>query len=67
MNMRIDDEVNAHAGIVGGLQIGLDIADGIDHRAGRLAAAAEDVGDADWIAMQELAEYHGLALLSKSG
>ena len=30
--------------------------------AGGLAAAAEQVGDTDWIAMQELAENHGLAL-----
>jgi hypothetical protein len=45
----------------------LDIADGINDCAGRLAAAAEEVGDADGIAMQELAEDHGLALLAKSG
>ena len=35
--------------------------------AGPLAATAEEVGDTDGIAVQELAEDHGLALLSQSG
>jgi hypothetical protein len=45
------------------LQIGPDIADGINHCARGLATAAEEVRNADWIMMQELAEDHGLALL----
>ena len=58
MDMGIDDEVDPHAGIVGGLQVGLNIADRINDRPGGFAAAAEKVGDTDWIAMQELAENH---------
>ncbi|WP_454634715.1 hypothetical protein [Bradyrhizobium cenepequi] len=67
MNVRIDHEVDAHAGIVGSLKVGLNIANWINHRACGLAAAAEEVRDANGIAMQELAEDHGLALLSEGG
>jgi hypothetical protein len=62
MDMGVDDVVYPHAGIVGGLQVGPNIADRVDDRSGGLAAAAEKLGDSDWIAMQELAENHGLAL-----
>ena len=62
MDMRVNDVMYLHAGIVGGLQVGLNIADGIDDRPGGFATAAEEIGDSDWIAMQELAENHGLAL-----
>jgi hypothetical protein len=62
MDMRVDDVMYPHAGIVGGLQVGLNVADRINDRPGRFATAAEEVGDADWIAMQELSENHGLAL-----
>jgi hypothetical protein len=63
VDMRIDDEVNSHAAILGGAQIRLDVAHGIDHRSHGLAAAAKEVRDADWIMMQELVQNHGLALL----
>jgi hypothetical protein len=62
MDMRVDDEIYPHAGIVGGLQVELNITDRINYCARGFAAAAEKVGDTDWIAMQELAENHGLAL-----
>jgi hypothetical protein len=63
MDMRVDDEVNSHAAILGGAQIWLYVADGIDHRGHGLATTAEEVGDADRVVMQELAENHGLELL----
>ena len=46
MHMRVDDEVYPHAGRLGGPQIGLDVANGINDRAAARAAAAEEVGDA---------------------
>ena len=67
MDMRVDDEMYPHAGIVGSLQVGLNVANRINYGARSLAAAAEEVGDADRIAMQELAENHGLALLDENG
>ena len=65
VNVGVDHEVDFHAGIFCGLKVGLDIANGINHRCRRLATAAEEVGDANRIMMQELAQNHGLALLSK--
>jgi hypothetical protein len=67
MDMRVDDEKYLHAGIVGGSQVGLDIANRINYGPGGFAAAAEEIGDADRLAMQELAENHGLALPSENG
>jgi hypothetical protein len=62
MDMGVDDVMYPHAGIVGGLQVGLNVADRINNRPGGFATAAEEVGETDWIVMQELAENHGLAL-----
>ncbi|WGR96277.1 hypothetical protein MTX20_20070 [Bradyrhizobium sp. ISRA435] len=63
MNMRVDDEVNSHPGVVGSLQIGLDVTDRINHRTRGLAAAAEKVRNANGAIVQELTQDHGLALL----
>jgi hypothetical protein len=54
VNVGVDHEVDFHAGIFCGLKVGLDTANGIDHRRRGLATAAEEVGDADRIMMQEL-------------
>jgi hypothetical protein len=67
MDVRVDDEVDAHAGVFGRTQIGLDLADRVDNGSRCLAAAAEEVGDADGILVKELAEDHGLALLISKG
>jgi hypothetical protein len=66
VHVRVDNEVDFHAGIFCGLKVGLDIANGINHRRRCLATAAEEVGDADGIMMQELTQNHGLALLSEN-
>ncbi len=67
MQMRIDDEVDAHASRFGCAQIRLDGPGRIDDGTGRLAAAAEQIGDADRIGVQELTEDHALAFLSMNG
>jgi hypothetical protein len=41
MNVRVDHEVDAHAGSLRGTQIRLDLADGIDDGTGGPSAAAE--------------------------
>ena len=43
VKMRIDDVKKSHACGFCCFEIGLDIADRIDHRAGRLATASEQV------------------------
>ena len=53
MKVRIDDVENAHARRLGDGQIRFDLADGIDHGAAGLAAAAEQVGDRYRVAVQE--------------
>ena len=62
VNVRVDDEPDAHAGFLRRAQIDLDVADGVDHCPGGLAAAAEQIGDADRSGVQELAQDHRLAL-----
>jgi hypothetical protein len=67
MDVGIDDEVDAHAGIVGRTQLWLNLADRVDDGSSCFAAAAEEVGDTDWILVEELAEDHELALLIAKG
>lgn len=67
VNVRVDDEMDTHARRFGREQIRLDRADRIDHRASRASAAAEKVGDADRVPMEELKEDHGLRSLPRFG
>ena len=60
MNVGVDDEMDAHASGLGGVHVGLDLADRIDDRTGRASTAAEQVGDADGLMVQELTDNHGL-------
>jgi hypothetical protein len=62
MNVRVDDEADAHSRVLGCAQVRPDVTSRVDHGTGRMPAAAEEVGDADRIVMQELTEDHGLAL-----
>jgi hypothetical protein len=63
VNMRIDDEMDTHAGGFRRAQIRLDRANRVDYGASGAAAAAEEVGDADRVLMEELTKDHGLVLL----
>ena len=67
VNMRVDDEVDAHAGSFCGAQIRLDLADRIGDGSGRAPTAAEQVRDADGLLVQELTKDHDLALLTLKG
>jgi hypothetical protein len=58
---------DAHAGLFGGAQVELGVAGRIDDGRGCLAAATEQVRDANWIGVKELAKDHGLALLATRG
>lgn len=60
MNVGVDDKMDAHASGLGGTQVGLDLADRIDHGAGCASTAAGQVGDANVLLVQELADDHGL-------
>lgn len=60
VNVGVDDKMDAHAGGLGGPQVGLDLADRIDHGTGGASTAAEQVGDANGLLVQELADDHGL-------
>jgi hypothetical protein len=60
MNVSVDDKMNAHTRSFRGTQIRFDLADGIDDGTGRATAAAEQVGDADGLTVQELTYDHGL-------
>ena len=60
MNVGVDDEMDAHARGLGRPQVGLDLADRIDHGTGRASTAAEQVGDANGLLVQELPNDHGL-------
>jgi hypothetical protein len=60
MNVGVDDKEDAHAGGLCGAQMKLDLADRIDDGAGRASTAAEQVGDTDWLTVQELTDDHGL-------
>lgn len=62
MHMRIDHIVDLHPGTSGSVEVDSDIGDRIDHGACRLAAAAEQIRDADRISVKELPENHALPL-----
>jgi hypothetical protein len=59
VNMRVDDIENAHPGVSGRIKIWRDLAHRIDHGSRCLSATAEEIGDRDGIAVQELAQDHG--------
>jgi hypothetical protein len=65
--MRVDDEMDAHAGAFCGAQIRLDLAGRIDDSSGRAPTAAEQVRDADGLLVPELTEDHDLAPLTLKG
>ena len=58
VNVRVDDIEDAHPSVFGGLKIGRDLADRVDDGRRGLAAAAEKVGNAHRIRVQELPENH---------
>jgi len=54
----VDDMEDPHPRLVRGGQIGFEVANRVDHRAGLLAATAQQVGDGDRIGVKELAQDH---------
>ena len=58
VDMGIDDEADAHSGVVGNLQVWCDVADRIDDGTSGMPAAAEQVGDGNRIGMEELTHDH---------
>lgn len=58
MDMGVDDEANAHPGVVGHPQIWCDVAHRIDHGAGGAPAAAEQIGNRNGVGMEELTQDH---------
>jgi hypothetical protein len=60
VDVGVDDVIDAHSRRFRGAEIGRDIADRIDDRSGRLASAAEEIGDGNGIDVQELAQDHAM-------
>jgi hypothetical protein len=58
MDMRVDDKMDAHAGVVGRPQIWCDIAHRIDDGTGGVSAAAEQVCDRNRIGVEKLTQNH---------
>ncbi len=58
MDVRVNDVANLQPGLSGRVEIARDVADRVDDRAGGLAAAAEQIRDADRIGVQELSQDH---------
>ena len=58
MDMSIDDEVDAHANLVGASQIRCDVADRVHDCTRGMSAAAEQIGDRNRIGMEELTQDH---------
>jgi len=56
MNMAVDDEVDAHAGVVGHPQIWRGVAHRVYNGAGGVPAAAEQEGDRNGVGREELTE-----------
>jgi hypothetical protein len=59
VKMSVDDVQDAHAGLLRGIQIGLDGAYGVDDGGRCLAATSDKIGGRDRIAMKVLAQDHG--------
>jgi hypothetical protein len=55
MNMGVDDEPDAHPGLVRDAEVWFDVPQRVDDRASGVSAAAEQVGDCHGIGMEELA------------
>jgi hypothetical protein len=51
VNVRIDNEVDAHCAFFRRAQVWLNLARRINHRRRGLSAASEKIGDANWILM----------------
>jgi hypothetical protein len=58
VDMGVDDEADAHAGVVGHPQIWCDVSDRVHHGTGGVPAAAEQVGDRNGVGMEELTQDH---------
>ena len=58
MDMAVDDEANAHAGIVGDPEIWCDVAYRVHDSIGRVPAAAEQIRDANRVGVEELTQDH---------
>ena len=64
MKVGIDDVANTHSSCFGGMQIGRDVADGIDDGRSGVPGTSEEVGGGDGIGVQELSQDHGSLLLT---
>ena len=58
VHMGVDDEQEAHAGLVGRAQVWFYLPNRIDNGAARAPAAAEQVGNRNRVCVKELAEDH---------
>ncbi len=58
VDVRVDDVANLQPRLSGRVEIARNVAGWIDHRADGLAAAAEQVGNANRIGVQELSQDH---------
>ena len=58
MDMGIDDEPDAHPGLVGDPKVWFDVAQRVHHGASGMSAAAEQVGNRNGIGMEELTQNH---------
>src|SRR5262245_46481409 len=58
MQVSVDDVPDLHSGLIGCVQIGLDVAKRINDRAYRLSAASKEIGCCDGFVVKELSEDH---------
>ena len=58
VNVRVDDIQDTHPSLLGGLEIGRDVPNRIDHGRRGLAATAEQIGDRHGLGVEELAQDH---------
>jgi hypothetical protein len=64
MDMGIDDELDAHPGFVRDAEVWFNVAQRVYDGAGGVPAAAQQVGNCDRIAVEELAQDHACLLSS---
>lgn len=58
MDVGVDNVADTHSGLRGRTQIWFDIAGWIDHGAGRMTSATEQIGNADGAVMEKLLQDH---------
>ena len=63
MQVSVDDVPDLHSGLIGCVQIGLDVAKRINDRAYRFSAASKEIGCCDGFAVKELSKDHGYLLV----